>query len=262
MLERFVFHDATHARLFHATMEWLALSGGFWLYSWLRKRGGHASPLAAKGGLWVVLCCLLGAGIGNKLVSLLQFPELWGLLHTQPQRFWLAAVSGQSVVGGLLGGWLGVEIGKKISGISSRTGDDFVASILLGLVIGRTGCFAAGLYDGTYGIHTSLPWAVDFGDGPRHPTQLYEWLAALAALVWLPKWRRFFAHEQGLAFRVLMAGYLLWRLLIDGLKPVPPGWPLGLSGIQWVCAAGLAVMMLGRYGRWPRHGLRLPENKE
>lgn len=119
-----------------------------------------------------------------------------------------------------------------------------MAPILLGLVIGRTGCFVAGLNDGTYGVFTDLPWGVDFGDGPRHPTQLYEWLAALLALVLFPKWRLFFAHEAGLAFRVLMCGYLLWRLWIDGLKPVPAGWWLNLSGIQWVCMAGLVIMTL------------------
>lgn len=242
MLESLIFHTPQTAHLFHATCEWLALSSGFWLYNTIRKRNGHPSTLSQKGGLWVLGFCLLGAGIGNKLVSILQFPEFWGLARSNPQQFILAVVSGQSVVGGLLGGWLGVEIGKKIAGITSRTGDDFVAPILLGLIIGRTGCFMAGLYDGTYGIHTTLPWGVDFGDGARHPTQLYEWLAALTTLILLPKWQRYFAHEQGLSFRVLMFGYLLWRLLIDGLKPVPPGWPLGLSGIQWVCIFGLAVI--------------------
>ena len=175
-------------------------------------------------------------------MSILQFPEYWALAHSNPKQFWLVVVSGQSVVGGLLGGWLGVEIGKKIGGITSRTGDDFVAPILLGLVIGRTGCFVAGLYDGTYGVHTTLPWGVDFGDGSRHPTQLYEWLAALIALITLPKWRQYFAHEQGLSFRVLMFGYLLWRLIIDSIKPVPAGWWLGMSGIQWVCLFALLVM--------------------
>ena len=109
-------------------------------------------------------------------------------------------------------------------------------------MIGRTGCFVAGLYDGTYGVHTTLPWGVDFGDGSRHPTQLYEWLAALIALITLPKWQRYFAHEQGLSFRVLMFGYLLWRLIIDSIKPVPAGWWLGMSGIQWVCLFALLVM--------------------
>lgn len=244
MLEPLIIHNQQTAHLFHAATEWLALSCGFVLYNHIRKRNGHPSTLASKGGLWVVGFCLLGAGIGNKLVSILQYPELWHLLHTQPKQFWLAVFSGQSVVGGLLGGWLGVEIGKKIGGITSRTGDDFIAPILLGLIIGRTGCFVAGLHDGTYGVHTNLPWGVDFGDGARHPTQLYEWLAALIALVLLPKWRPYFAHEQGLAFRVLMFAYLLWRLVIDGLKPVPAGWAWGLSGIQWVCIIGLITIAL------------------
>lgn len=113
MLEALILHDPTAAHLFHAATEWLALSGGFIFYNYLRKRSGRPSLLASKGGLWVVVLCLLGAGIGNKLVSILQFPELWGLARTHPQQFVLAAVSGQSVVGGLLGGWIGVEAGKK-----------------------------------------------------------------------------------------------------------------------------------------------------
>ncbi|SNB81302.1 Uncharacterised protein [Kingella negevensis] len=72
--------------------------------------------------------------------------------------------------------------------------------------------------------------------------QLYEWLAVGVALVLLLKWKRFFAYEQGLAFRVLMLGYLLWRLLIDGLKPEPAGWWLGFSGIQWVYILRLIVI--------------------
>ena len=126
MLESLVFHDQTKAYLFHAITEWLALSGGFMLYNHLRKHNGRPSMLANKSGIWVLIFCLLGAGTGNKLVSILQFPELWGLAQTNPQQFWLAVISGQSVVGGLLGGWIGVEIGKKIAGIRSRTGDDFV----------------------------------------------------------------------------------------------------------------------------------------
>ena len=245
MLESLIIHDAATAHLFHTAMEWLALSGGFLLYRKLKSRSGKAESAWSRGSMMVLIGCLLGAGIGNKLVALLQYPQVWPLLwNGQTGSFWLTVFSGQSVVGGLLGGWIGVEVGKKFSGIRSRTGDDFVVPILAGLMIGRTGCFIAGLHDGTYGIHTDWPWAVDFGDGPRHPTQLYEWLAAAVALTAWPWWRRFFAHEAGLAFRVMMSGYLVWRLLIDGLKPVPPGWPLGLSGIQWVCLLGLAVMGL------------------
>ena len=75
MLESLILHNQQTALLFHATTEWLALSGGFMLYNHIRKRRGHPSALASKGGIWVLAFCLLGAGIGNKLVSILQFPE-------------------------------------------------------------------------------------------------------------------------------------------------------------------------------------------
>lgn len=242
MLENLILHDRTYAHIFHATTEWLALGGGFWLFRAIRKRRGETASV--QGGLWVLGFCLLGAGTGNKLVSMIQHPQVFTwLLNGDYQRFLIGAFSGQSVVGGLLGGWLGVEIGKKITHVQSRTGDDFVVPILIGLMVGRTGCFVAGLHDGTYGVHTTLPWAVDFGDGLRHPTQLYEWLMAGVALATFPVWRRWCAHEQGLAFRVLMVGYLLWRLCIDGLKPVPHAYAWGLSGIQWVCLISLVLIL-------------------
>ena len=164
MLESLILHDPTAAHVFHTVCEWLALSGGFLLYRRIKQQRGET--VGQVGSFWFFVCGLFGAVLGIKLVSLLHYPEVWAWLwHGQVKQFVWAAVSGQSVVGGLLGGWLGVEVGKKIAGIRSRTGDDFVVPILVGLMIGRTGCFVAGLHDGTYGVHTDVPWVVDFGDG-------------------------------------------------------------------------------------------------
>ena len=107
-----------------------------------------------------------------------------------------------------------------------------------GIAIGRIGCFLTGPSDHTSGTPTALPWGVNFGDGVlRHPTQLYEVLLVilLGAFLWrlvnLP-------HREGDLFKVFMAGYLGFRLLIDFLKPdVRVG--LGLSSIQWACVAML-----------------------
>ena len=53
-----------------------------------------------------------------------------------------------------------------------------------GIVIWRWGCLFAGLSDRTYGVPTSLPWAVDLGDViGRHPFEIYESLAMLAFLL-------------------------------------------------------------------------------
>lgn len=235
--------DPGTALMVHGVLEWLALAAGAWLYRRQRRRRVQA-PLLQGSTFAVLVGCLLGAAIGNKAVFWIERADLWHHL-THPLQFFAA---GQSIVGGLLGGWIGVEIAKKRAGVRSRTGDDFVAPILLGMVIGRIGCFLAGLHDDTYGVATSLPWGVDFGDGVRrHPTQLYEMLLALVALLAWPRWRKPFAHEPGRAFRVFMAGYLLWRLLVEGIKPVPYAYWPGLSGIQWVCVLALSVMAVAHF---------------
>jgi prolipoprotein diacylglyceryltransferase len=144
----------------------------------------------------------------------------------------------------LLGGLIGVEIAQEDGRRHAIDRDRFVVPILVGLIIGRIGCFIAGLADDTFGNPSSVPWAVDFGDGRRrHPTQLYDIGFALIALALLLRYKPVLARESGLQFKLMLAGYLLWRLAIDGLKPVPYAWPGGLSGIQLVCLAALLVYL-------------------
>ena len=234
--------DPATAGVVHYFFEWAALAAGAATFRRIR-RGRSGGGILSSQSFPLVLGCVIGAGIGNKLVFWLEYPQLWELFKGSP----LSWAMGQSIVGGLLGGWIGVELAKKMAKISSRSGDDFILPILTGIVVGRIGCFLAGLNDGTYGLPTALPWGIDFGDGVhRHPTQLYEWLLALAVMLTYPRWRLAFAHEAGLGFRVFMAGYLLWRLFIDALKPLPFAYPLGLSAIQWICLLWLLGMLGAR----------------
>lgn len=146
-------------------------------------------------------------------------------------------------MGGLLGGWLAVEIVKYVVGIKGRTGDIFAVPICIGISVGRIGCFFAGLADDTYGKATSLPWGVNFGDGVmRHPTQLYEVAFLLFLALVLSKWNAR-PHENGRIFRAFMVAYLTWRLLIDFLKPQPLMG--GMNLIQWACLAGLLALGIG-----------------
>jgi len=226
---------AATAQLVHLAFEWLALAGGVQLYRWQRRRAGQ-SALLQPGSFAVVVGCILGAAIGNKLVFWIEMPQLWhGVVPD-----WRLIASGQSIVGGLLGGLIGVEAAKTIAGIRGSTGDQFILPLVAGTVVGRIGCFLAGLHDGTYGVPTRLPWGVDFGDGiPRHPTQVYDMLFVLAAGALLWHARAALARSPGLAFKLYLASYLAWRLLVDGIKPVPYAYAFGLSGIQWVCVAAL-----------------------
>ena len=88
----------------------------------------------------------------------------------------LDLVDGKSVVGALVGGAACRRVDQAAHRRhASATGDVFAIPLVVGIAIGRIGCFLTGLDDNTHGLPTSLPWAVDFGDGvPRHPAQLYE----------------------------------------------------------------------------------------
>jgi phosphatidylglycerol:prolipoprotein diacylglycerol transferase len=232
-------HQLVSPNILHVFFEMLAIAVGVQYYRHIRAQAGAESMLHGK-TFWVVVGCITGAGFGNKVVFWLEFPHLLSQLANDP-AVWF---NGQSMVGGLLGGLLGVELAKRLVGIRESTGDWFVFPVLLGLMIGRVGCFLAGLDDGTYGTQTVLPIGVDFGDGiSRHPTQLYE--IAFAGLLWfvLSRLRTHLTPQAGLQFKLMLAGYLAWRLLVDFLKPVPYEYPAGLSGIQVVCVIALAVYL-------------------
>jgi prolipoprotein diacylglyceryltransferase len=231
--------DPATAQLVHGLFEATAMALGARYYFLLRRRAGQPSALEGDGFI-VLFGCLLGAALGNKAMFWIELPQLWA-----EHGGWLGFfLGGQSMVGGLLGGLLGVETAKKLSGQTASTGDLFVFPLLLALIVGRIGCFLAGLNDGTFGVPTGQPWGVDFGDGiPRHPTQLYE--IAFAALLWfsLASLRQAIAATPGLLFKLMLASYLLWRLLVDAIKPIPYAYPLGLSGIQWVCLFALVLYL-------------------
>jgi phosphatidylglycerol:prolipoprotein diacylglycerol transferase len=216
----------------HAVFEVLAYACGFQLYLFLRRRWPRAEVPLEK-NMWLIVGCVFGALVGSKLLAWLESPlEYW-----RNREHLTALLGGKTIVGGLLGGWVGVELAKRRLGIAHSTGDVYVFPLALGMSIGRIGCFMTGLADHTYGVHTSLPWAVDFGDGPRHPTQLYEiaFLVVLAAAVAL-RMRR--PYENGVPFRLFMLGYLSFRFAVEFIKPVYNPY-LGLSMIQLACLAGV-----------------------
>lgn len=226
----------------HPLFESLGYACGFAFYRLQRQQG----DVISREQRWSVLAAAtFGALLGSRLLGLLeQAPHLG--LHWQ--LFFMPG--GKTIVGGLLGGWLAVEITKHILGITTRTGDLFAIPLAIGIAIGRIGCFFAGLADDTYGRATTLPWGIDFGDGiHRHPTQLYEiiFLLILSALLWHMMRR---PHQEGAVFRTFLASYLGWRLLIDFLKPQPL--IFGLNAIQWACIAGLFTLALTAYTNRPR----------
>ena len=218
----------------HLLFEVLGYLAGISLTIWVSSTGrdsvspGQRHPLIVAG--------LIGALIGAKILAWAQHPQTTLLAVTDEP---VLLFGGKTIVGGLLGGMAGIELAKKALGIEKRTGDALVIPLAVGMSLGRVGCFLSGLEDGTYGVATSLPWGVDFGDGVfRHPTQLYEIIAIWAIVLGIKYRSEREKVPSGWCFRAYLMSYLLWRLLVDWIKPTD--WELlFLSPIQIACVLGL-----------------------
>lgn len=228
-------HPLVNPVAIHTVLEMLAYAVGFRCFLWTRRRLAPSAFSDDDHVVWVGVGAIVGAALGAKLSFWLDDP-----LHAFADfPNWRHLLEGKSIVGALLGGLLGVELAKKIAGVRNSTGDAFVLPLTVGMCIGRIGCFLAGLGDHTYGNATALPWGVDFGDGiSRHPAQLYEILFLLMQYA-LIHWRRHAFTRDGDRFRAFMIGYLLFRLLVEFIKPLFYTYLGFVSGLQLLCVAGL-----------------------
>lgn len=187
--------------------------------------------------LWI--STLIGALLGAKILHWLEiFPSLY------ENRYQLKAwLGGKTIVGALIGGWLGLEIAKRKLKWQGYSSSSLVYAIIFGICIGRIGCFLTGLEEETYGSHTTLPWGVDFGDGPRHPTQIYEIIVlfSIAVIITIAlKLGKLF--KPGEVFRFFILIYFIWRFSIDFIKPHP--WIiLHTSVIQWACLVMIPITL-------------------
>ncbi len=221
----------------HLLCEMLAYTLGYRFYTWLRAR--TQDLIGDENRLWIFIGAAFGAFWGSHILGSLEQPIPAGGLT------FLYFFANKTIVGGFLGGLAGVEITKKVLGVYTSSGDLMTYPIILALIIGRLGCHFEGLNDGTYGLPSTLPWAIDFGDGiPRHPVNLYEivWLLTLAFLIFTLEKPR--PLRNGRRFQIFMIGYLAYRLGIEYFKPAHY-WPgIGLSSIQIACAGGLLYYLL------------------
>jgi phosphatidylglycerol---prolipoprotein diacylglyceryl transferase len=211
----------------HQIFEILAYTIGFRYYLWLRKQS--TDPISEMNRLWIFIGACMGAFFMAHLVGILEKPEFLQRLDL------LYFMGNKTIVGGIVGGLIGVEITKKIIGESHSSGDLIAYPLMLGMAIGRIGCFLAGLEDGTYGIATNMPWGIDFGDNiRRHPTQLYDVIFLLSLWQILLGIEKKYVLQAGARFKLFMTAYLAYRFGVEFIKPIH-FFSFGLGTIQIVC---------------------------
>lgn len=212
------------------------LIGILWFFFSITYKG----KLKANKSYWIVIGALAGGLIGSKV---LVFFENFNVMIHNPETFKQFIFTGKSIVGGLVGGYLGILIVKKIKRISNfRCGNYIAPAVALGMAVGRIGCFLTGC---CYGIETSLPIGVDFGDGiSRIPTQLIEVIFCLILFGYL-----FYKQKTdknlipGILFKELVLDYFVFRFLIEFIRETNKN-ILFLSIYQVICLIGIIYMTI------------------
>lgn len=194
--------------------------------------------------LWVIAGTTIALGaIGSRLGTWFQFIDP---RQNEPLALWWTD-GNRSVLAGLLGAWIGVYLGKAITGYKRSTGDLFAPAVALAMAIGRIGC----LLTENPGAPTGSSWGIvltpaqtDIVGGVAavglHPSFAYEIVFQLVAFVWLWSHRDRLPNPGDL-FVVYVAAYALFRFFVEFVRGNEAVW-LGLSRPQWFLLVMLPLL--------------------
>lgn len=171
-----------------------------------------AVPIKHPKSRWLPIAAFVGGMFGAKLPFLVIPDEV----HSTSGIGWFS--DGKTVVTGIIGAYVAVELLKVFLGIRERTGDTFALPLAVAMSIGRLGCYFNGCCAGN---PTTLAVGIDFGDGlKRHPAQLYESVFHLTlAIILLMSRNDVRLKDQQLKFYLLC--YCVFRFVIEYLRPAP-----------------------------------------
>ena len=210
---------------------------------WQRDDAGLPAPVRARLLLWAVGGAILGA-YGLQLPA-----DLLGFAAPPPPSLHApdaAPLGGRTVLGGLLGGWLAVEFGKRRLGVRTPTGDAFALPLALALGCGRLGCAAAGC---CAGVRCAPHWwaYVDAAGEPRLPVQVAEagFHFAAAAVLAIAARRGLWRGRRLAAYLAL---YAVVRFLLEFARENPPV----LLGLSWHQLLAIALLLLAGGTWWRR----------
>ena len=223
----------------------LLLLAGVWIGSLLAERQARRLRLPGDGVERVILVALVCGVVAARLGYAARYPEVYlsrplGLLALTP--FTLAPDVG--VAAGLLAGWVyrqrkRLPLWPTLDALAPGFAAFTVCLALAHLASGEA-----------FGAPANVPWAIDLWGARRHPTQVYELLAAAAIfllLLRLQPGRPF----PGFAFAVLLALTAGARLVIEAWRGDSVVWFGWMRAAQLVSLAILlgALEVLRRLAR-------------
>lgn len=190
---------------------------------------------------FIYFAALGGAFFGAKIAYLVS--EGW--LHIDSEQRWMHWLTGKSVTGALLGGWIGVEASKKIIGYTENTGDRYAVIVPIGLVIGRLGCLHHGCCPGLAMDLGALSMIDHAGTArwPAVPVEILFNLLCFAAVLVLRRKSLLIGQH----FHLYLLTYGLFRFGHEFLRATPKPFA-GVSGYQ-IIALVLAIAAIFAFRR-------------
>ena len=184
----------------------LALLSGFLVYVYsLRK-----DNIKSSNSIYIAIFSLTFGTIGAKIPMIFIY---WNEIIKENSVNLL--LSGRTIVGGLIGGFVGTILAKRLFNIKEKMGNQLAIPVAVGMAVGRIGCFFTGC---CYGIETKLPWGVNFGDGVlRHPTQIYEILFDVLLVCYLIYIKKI-GVKPGELFKILLTCYMSFRFILEFIR--------------------------------------------
>lgn len=232
----------TSAPWVHDLFVALGIAAALWVFVAEKRRRGLDDDR-----LWVILGFAVGWGaVAARLGT-------WTAQLAQPGQVERAGLLEQflygnrSILGGLLGAYLGVLVAKRLTGYRGSTGALFTPAAALGMAIGRVGCALTE----PPGTATSLPWAVTpsaevarelgvpLGVG-LHPSYVYEVLFHAVAFVVVWRYRDRLAPSD--LFVLWVSAYAIFRFAVEFVRVGDRLW-LGLTGPQLLLALTLPFLL-------------------
>ncbi len=226
----------------------LILLAAFWLAAEAAERG--AKRLGLRGDVVYSLAFIAAVAglIGARLGYVL---EHWSAYQGDPGAIAALNFNTLSPLAGIITGVIAAYGYARRKGVANRK---LLDALTPGFIVFAGGLALADAASGdAYGSPASLPWAIELWGAPRHPTQIYQLIAAIVVGVVVLRTKRAF---DGAWFGLFVVLYSTSRLFIEAFR----GDSETMGGLRTAQLSSLIVLliMLVLLRRWAKSTARKP----